>query len=228
MKQLTTMSWEFFNVEKAVFFVASIMLLYAGFQYQNIPNVRSWSAARAENLPENILPLDLTEPPPVNEFLLGSRSSPFTEQSTGNNNRVKRYALLNWPRKVVKKKSDTTALIATPPPSPHVPPPPPLPDLNQETTITETKKIKQLDKYVIPLRVGGVVSVGGGPKRAMFISEEDGKHYTLREGEGIPGTDLTVVLVTKNIVIVKNKKGERFRLDEILKASSGRNDSVEE
>ena len=57
--------------------------------------------------------------------------------------------------------------------------------------------------------------VGG---RTVFVVKEDGRYIAVREGEELPGLGVKVIRATKNVVIVENEKGQRFRLIDLLRS----------
>ena len=65
-------------------------------------------------------------------------------------------------------------------------------------------------------RIGGTSSGG----RTVFAVKEDGRYIAVKEGEELPGLGVRVVSATKSVVIVENEKGQRFRLNDLLRSKA--------
>jgi hypothetical protein len=203
------------NVERGVFVAAALWLLVTGVRFQNAPVTEHWGPPRVPDAPPDHQPLNLAAPPPIGEFLASERGSPF-----GDVERRVAYrppSLGSWRPPTIKPKP-TVRVTAKPPAPPPPPPAPPKPKPTEEKPAAKPKP------YDLPVRLAGRVEVGGMNGRTIFIVKEDGKYISVKEGEELPGLGVRVVRATKNVVIVENEKGQRFRLNDLLRARGGGGD----
>jgi hypothetical protein len=200
------------NVERGVFVVAALWLLVTGVRFQNAPVTEHWGPPRVPDAPPDHRPVNLSAPPPIEEFLASERGSPF-----GDVERKVAYrppSLGHW-RPPIKKPTPPVNIVARPPTPPPPPPAQPKPKPDEEKPAGKPKP------YDLPVRLAGRVEVGGMNGRTIFIVKEDGKYISVKEGEELPGLGVRVVRATKNVVIVENEKGQRFRLNDLLRAGGG-------
>lgn len=198
------------NLEKSIFFGAALWLLVTGVRYQGAPVAGEWGPPRVLDSPPDHYPVNLQPPPPISEFLAGARASPFAEEER--RAIVGRGGLPTWrpPERVT-----STGAGAAPPPKPSPVPPRPKPVVRLNIADIDAAKPKP---YELPVRLAGRLQVGHTSGRTIFVGKEDGQHFAVKEGEEIPGLGVKVIRATKNIVIVENDKGKRFRLDDLLRA----------
>ena len=199
-------SWA--NVERGVFLAAALWLLVTGVRFQNAPVTEHWGPPRVPDSPLDLRPVNLAAPPPIDEFLASERGSPF-----GDVERKVAYrppSLGNW-RPPARRPTPPVHVAARPPTV--VPPPPPPPKRKPP----EDKPAAKPKPYDLPVRLAGRVEVGGRNGRTIFVVKGDGKYVAVKEGEDLPGLGVRVVRATKNVVIVENEKGQRFRLNDLLR-----------
>lgn len=200
-------SW--MNAEKGVFVAAALWLLVTGVSFQNVPVTEHWGPPRVPDAPPDLRPVNLAAPPPIGEFLASERGSPFGDEE-------RKVALR--PRPFQRWQPPPKKPLAKPPPKP--PALPDKPPAQPKPKPPEAKPAVKPKPYDLPVRLAGRVQVGGAEGRTIFIVKEDGKYIAVKEGEKLPGLGVRVVRATKNVVIVENEKGQRFRLDDLLRARS--------
>ncbi len=197
------------NPEKTVFLAAAAWLAVTGVGYQRAPVTAGWGPARVADSPPDHGPLKLEAPPPIGEFLAGERDSPFTDQKRlvtlrpGQLPDYERWKPPEAPKQPRERKK---------------PPPPPPP--GKKPPAEATSPAERPKGYEFPLIYTGYFRVGDGDLRTVFIAKEDGKYFSVREGEEIPGLGVRVISATKNVVIVENDEGRRFRLDDLLRSTA--------
>ena len=202
------------NAEKGVFFAASLWLLATGVRFHGTPVSSEWPPPRVFDSPPGHYPVGLHSPPPVGEFLAGARASPFTEEQR--RAVATRRGLPTWlpPRPPTPAKP-----AAASPPRKNIPPPPKIAKPAVRPKLEDIVAVKP-KPYELPVRLAGRIRVGHKSGRTIFIAKEDGRYFAVKEGEEIPGFGVRVVLATKNVVIVENEKGKRFRLEDLLRAKA--------
>jgi len=196
------------NLEKGIFLSAALAMLVVGYTYQRVPTTRQWGAPRCDEPAPEVNPVSLEAPPPLPGFLAGGRGSPFSESD-----RIELRARRSLPA------------VSPPPPPPRKPKPkvatpmkPPPPPPKKETRPPEKIPAKKPKPYDLPVNLVGRVKVGDVDSRTVFVVKEDGRYVAVREGQDLPGLGVRLVRATKSIVIVENEKGQRFRLDDLLRA----------
>jgi len=203
--------WRWINVEKGIFFGVLLWLAVIGVRFHGSPVAADWGPPRVLDSPPAHYPVGLHSPPPVGEFLAGARASPFTEEQR--REVARRRGLPTWlpPR-------EPAARPARPAPK-NIPPPPKIARPSVRPKIEDIVAAKP-KPYELPVRLAGRVKVGHKRGRTIFVAKEDGRPFAVKEGEEIPGFGVRVVLATKNVVIVENEKGKRFRLEDLLRAKA--------
>jgi hypothetical protein len=186
-----------------------------GVGYQNAPVTAHWGPPRVPDAPPDHRSVSLSAPPPIEEFLASERGSPFGDEER----KVvfRRPSLGNWRPPTVKRKPRQPRVVARPP----TPPKPPAPPKKKPT---EEKPAAKPKPYDLPVRYIGRVEVGGRNGRTVFVVKENGQYVSVKEGEELPGLGVRVVRATKNVVIVENEKGQRFRLNDLLRKGAGGGD----
>ena len=195
------------NAEKGVFIAAALWLLVTGVGFQNAPVTRSWGPPRVPDVPPDHRPVNLAAPPPIGEFLASERGSPFGDEE-------RKLAYKPSPFNIWRRpaKKPPVHVAAKPPALPPKPPSQPKPKP------PEPKPAAKPKPYDLPIRAVGRLQVGGGAGRTIFVVKEDGRYVAVKEGEELPELGVRVVRATKNVIIVENEKGQRFRLNDLLRA----------
>jgi len=197
------------NAEKGVFLVAALWLLVTGLRFQNAPVTERWGPPRVPDAPPDHRPVNLSAPPPIGEFLASERGSPFGDEERKGAFRPRPFERWQPPAARPKPPANVAAKPPAPPPKPPAQPKPKPPD---------PKPAAKPAPYDLPVGLIGRVQVGGAEGRTIFVVKEDGRYISLKEGEELPGLGVKVVRATKNVVIVENEKGQRFRLNDLLRA----------
>lgn len=194
------------NREKAAFLAAAAWLLLAGISFQSVPRTRDWGPPRVTDAGREPPAVSLEPPPPLGEFLAGARGNPFSEPARALASSSRR------PLPVVREERAPVE-VRKPEPRPQpTPPPTPKP--------VEAKPVEKPKPYELPVRAVGRISVGGADGRTVFVVKEDGRYLAVKEGEELPGLGVKLVSATKNVIIVENEKGARFRLTDLLRAKA--------
>ncbi len=203
-------SW--LNAERGVFLAAALWLLVTGVRFQNAPVTEHWGPPRVPDVPPDHRPVNLSAPPPIEEFLASERGSPFGDKERKVAFRRRPIGYWRPPVARPKPQPDVVAMPHKPPPKPPPAPPKPKPKPAEEEPAAKPKP------YDLPVRYIGRIEVGGMNGRTVFVVKENGKYISVKEGEELPGLGVRVVRATKNVVIVENEKGQRFRLNDLLRA----------
>ncbi len=203
-------SW--INVEKGVFLATALWLLVMGVRFQHAPLTERWGPPRVSDAPADRRPVDLAALPPISEFLASERGSPFGDEERRAAFTPRPFDRWRPPTKKPKPPTNVATRPPAPPPKPPPAPPRPVP--------TEQKPAAKPKAYDLPVRYIGRIEVGGMNGRTVFVVKENGKYVAVKEGEELPGLGVRVVRATKNVVIVENEKGTRFRLNDLLRAKA--------
>lgn len=196
------------NVEKGIFLASALALVLTGYGFQSVPGPTQWSAPRCDQPSPRIKPVSLEAPPALPGFLAGARGSPFSQTER------------------LEVEGRGRLPVVTPPPPPKKPEPPPKPVVKPPPPpkpVAETRPPEQIPAarpkpYDLPVRLAGRIKVGDVESRTIFIVKEDGRYVAVKEGQELPGLGVRLIRATKSIVIVENDKGQRFRLDGLLRA----------
>lgn len=196
------------NREKAIFLASAAWLMAMGVAFQRVPSVKEWGPPRTAEEVRDPASVNLASPPPLAEFLAGARPNPFAEPPRLASSARRPLPVVQQPR--------APAIQAKPPEPPKPPPPPPIPKKEEPKPVAAEKP----KPYELPVRAVGRISVGGSDGRTVFMVKEDGQYIAVKEGEEIPGLGVKLVSASKNVIIVENEKGTRFRLTDLLRARS--------
>ncbi len=214
------------NREKAVFSGGAAWLLWMGLLYQAAPSLREWGPQRTDVPPPESRYVSLEAPPPLMEFLAGDRGNPFSDIERRTAFQEKPLPRYKRPKPPAPRRPPRPPKIAPPPP----PPPPPKPPVEAKQEPAEKPKAYDLPVRVVGrievrrLGVGHIWGVSGSDSRTVFAVKEDGRYIAVREGEELPGLGVRLIRATKSVVIVENEKGQRFRLNDLLRAGAGGGD----
>lgn len=208
---MTALDW--LNKEKAAFLAASAWLLLCGAMYSFAPEVRRWGQPRTNEPPPKAHFLNIKEPNPMGEYLVGARPDPW--HYTGRPAALRSLPGVAPPPPIVVDRGKK------PPKEQKPPPPKPIP--KPKAVVAEKPK-----PYELPARLAGRLAVGGGKGLTVFQAKESGEYVAVKEGDELPGLGVKVVRATKNIVIVENEKGQRFRLTDLLRARAAEEGAAEE
>lgn len=199
------------NREVGVFLGASVFL-FLGVLWCALsgPGQRNWGpvAVGAASSEWDDLALETREGPEVlRRHKSGRRPNPFLP--------LERHALaIGRIGPKVKRVPRTNIRPKAAPPK--VKPPPPKPKLKKKPE--PPKVVRQdLKPWEKTMNVKGAWSIEGGPTFAFFESKETGEYWNVREGDEIAELGVKVVKVTPSIIIVENEKGERFRLQDLIR-----------
>ena len=199
------------NREVGVFLGASVFLflgvLWCAFSG---PEERDWGpvAVGAASSEWDDLAPDTREGPEVlRRYKSGRRPNPFLP--------LERHALAIGRIGPRVKGHKPTDIRPTAKPAKVKPPlPKPKPKKKPEPPKVVRQALKPWEKT---MNVKGAWSIKGGPTFAFFESKETGEYWNVREGDEIAELGVKVVKVTASIIIVENGKGERFRLQDLIR-----------
>jgi hypothetical protein len=200
------------NVEKAVFLASAAWLLVVGLRFQACPEMRQWAPPMTSVPPPQDRVVSLARPPALAGFLSGERANPFGErrlllaQDRGD--------LARWPgprRPGVTRPPNVTNPAPMPTP---IPTPQPSPATGQGTAGASQETARAYD---LPVKVIGQVQVGSSDTWVVFKVKEDGRTMRVREGMELPGLGVKLVRATRNVVVVENAEGQRFRLTDLMR-----------
>lgn len=202
------------NQEKAAFCTGAAWLLLVGLRYQAAPSLDEWGPQRTDVPPPEEGYVSLAAPPPLAEFLAGDRGNPFSDVERRTAFQPKPLPRYKRPKPPAPRRPPRPAKIKPPPPPPAPKPPP-----KQEPP----KPAEKPKPYDLPVRVVGrfeVSRLGAGSSgvRTVFAVKEDGRYIAVKEGDELPGLGVRVIRATKSVVIVENEKGQRFRLNDLLRS----------
>ena len=203
---------QWLNKEVGIF-LASSTFLFCGVVWCAFsgPGLREWDpvSVRTDSPDWVDLALETSEGKGVlGRYMSGRRQNPFLP--------LQRRGIHIGPIRTRVKPTRDIGISAKKPRK--VKPPPPKPKSKRKKP--KPKAGKQPPKpWEKPMNLRGAWSLEGGPTFALFESKETGEYWNVREGDEIAELGVKVIKVTPTIIIVENEKGERLRLQDLIRAS---------
>ncbi len=203
-----------FNREKLAFSASALWLLAMGLGFQAVPKTKEWGPPMTQTPPPEEQFVNLAPPPPLAGFISGERANPFGEREMLTAYRP--GALWSW-----RPPGSGGRTTRPPRPGPTRPPPPPprppKPSTIRPGTGGGNGNGGGPKAYDLPVEAIGRIQVGSSARWVIFKVKEDGRTIRVREGMQLPGLGVKLVRATKNVIIVENEKGQRFRLTDLMR-----------